>query len=186
MIVTDKEYYMDDALTRKLDLMIKRMEGTDDNVLPIDGDEGQGKSELATGICYYVAYKTGRKYDVDNIFFDLDAGIKFAGETKEQIIHFDEGALGLLRTQWQNKVQQKFLQLVMTARKKRHFIVICIPKFHRLPQYVMEERAIGLVHVYSKQNLQKGRFCYYTKSAKDKLFQDWEKKKMLLIKETLK
>ena len=180
MIVTDKEYHMDDKLIAKLDLMIKRMTGNnkDDNVLPIDGDEGQGKTELATGICYYVSDKTGRNYSVDNIFFDLQEGIKFAGQTSDQIIHFDEGALGLLRTQWQNKLQQQFIQLVMTARKKRHFIVICIPKFHRLPQYVIEERSIGLVHVYSRNNMRKGSFAYFKRTAKDKLFQDWEKKKV--------
>jgi len=180
MLVTDKQYYMDKAFLGKLDLMIKRMSGsgTDDNVLPIDGDEGQGKTEMAVGMCYYVSYQTGRPYSVDNIFFDIDEAIKFATRTKDQIVHIDEGALGLLRTQWWNKTQQKFIQLVMVARKKRHFIIICIPKFHRLPQYLIEERAIGLVHVYSRKNLQKGRFCYYTKSAKDTLFQDWERKKI--------
>ena len=38
------------------------MKGTDDNVICIDGDEGQGKSNLAMGICYYIANKTNRKY----------------------------------------------------------------------------------------------------------------------------
>ena len=178
MIVTDKEYYMDDAYLSKLDLMVKRMEGTDDNILPIDGDEGQGKTEFAVGTCYYIAYKTGRSYGVDNIFFELEKGIKFAAETKEQIIHLDEGALGLLTTQWWNKNQQKFLQLVMVARKKKHFIVICIPKFYKLNQYIIEERSIGLVHVYSRKNLHKGRFCYFKKDAKEKLYQDWTRKRI--------
>jgi len=178
MIVTDKKYYMDNMYLSKVDLMIKRMEGTDDNVLIVDGDEGQGKTEFTTGTCYYVSHKTGRSYGVENIFFELDEGIKFASTTKEQILHFDEGALGLLTTQWWNKNQQKFLQLVMIARKKKHFIVICIPKFYKLSKYIIEERAIGLVHVYSRQNLQKGRFCYYTKNAKERLYNDWTRKKI--------
>ncbi len=177
-IVTDKKYSMDVMLTRKLDLMVKRLKGTDDVMLPIDGDEGQGKTEIAIGICYYIAYMTKRKYDVDNIFFDLDEVIKFASSTKEQIIHYDEAALGLLRTQWQKKSQQKFLQLAMIARKKKHFIVLCIPKFHRLPPYVAEDRALGLVHVYSHKNLQKGRFSYYKKLSLEKLYQDYQKKKL--------
>jgi len=177
MLVTDKQYYMDDVYVSKLDLMIKRMQGTDDNVLPIDGDEGQGKTEFAVGTCYYVANKMGRKYDINNIFFDLDKGIEFAGKTKEQIVHLDEGALGLLSNQWWSKNQKRFLQLVMIARKKKHFIVICIPKFYKLNQYIIEERAIGLIHVYSRKNLQKGRFCYYTKNAKERLYQDWKRKK---------
>ncbi len=169
---------MDDMYLSKLDLMIKRMRGTDDAILILDGDEGQGKTEFAVGTCYYVAHTMERKYTVDNVFFDLDEGMQFAASTHDQVIHFDEGALGLLSTQWWNKNQQKFLQLVMTARKKRHFIVICIPKFYKMNQYVVEERSIGLVHVYSRKNLHKGRFCYFTKNAKEKLLQDWKRKKI--------
>lgn len=177
MIVTDKEYFIDDKFLKILDLMVKRIKGTDDVMLPIDGDEGQGKTEIAIGTCYYMAYKTKRKYDVDNIFFDLDEVIAFASSTKKQIIHYDEGALGLLRTQWQKKSQQKFLQLAMIARKKKHFMVICIPKFHRLPPYVAEDRAIGMIHVYSHKNIHKGRFCYYKKASLENLYKDYQRSK---------
>lgn len=169
---------MDDAYKHKLDLMIeKKLNRTDDVVLPVDGDEGQGKTEFACGTCYYIAHMTKRTYDTSRIFFDLDELIKFASTTKEQIIHFDEAVLGLLATNWQNKLQQKFIQLVMVARKKKHFIVLCIPKFHRLPSYVIEERAIGLVHVYSRGNIEKGRFAYFTKKKKDLLYHEWRKRK---------
>lgn len=168
---------IEDQLLKKLDLMVNRLNKTDDVVLIVDGDEGQGKTEFSMGVCYYMAYKLKRKYTPDNIFFDLDSVIRFTSETKEQIIHFDEGALGLLRTQWQTSMQQKFMQLVMVARKKKHFLIICIPKFHRLPPYIIEDRSIGLVHVYSHQNIHKGRYCYFTKSAKAKLWEDYNKKK---------
>lgn len=182
MIVTDKEYSMDSKLAGKLDLMIKRMQGTDDNILLIDGDEGQGKTEMAMGACYYVSHNMGRTYNVKHIFFELDEVIKFASSTEQQVIHFDEGALGLQSTQWWNKNQQKFLTLCMVARKKKHFIVICIPKFYKLSQYITEERSIGLIHVYSRKNMQKGRFCYFTKRAKDKLIQQWKKRKVKTYK----
>ena len=176
MIVTDKKYMIEEQLISKLDLMVKRINGGDDAILIIDGDEGQGKTEFAFGICYYMAFKLKRDYDADNIFFDLDEIIRFAVSTKERIIHFDEGALGLLRTQWQKESQQKFLQLVMVARKKKHFIVICIPKFHRLPPYIIQDRSIGLVHVYSHRNLHKGRYCYFTKDKKARLYEDYKRK----------
>ncbi len=174
---------MDDKYKSKLDLMIKRMKATDDNIMVVDGDEGQGKTEMAMGTCYYISEKTGRKYDIDNIFFDLDKLIKFASSTKGQIIHFDEAVLGLLITKWQDKLQQKFLTLAMVARKKKHFMVLCIPKFHRLPQYLIEERTIGLVHVYSRNNIEKGRFCYYTKKNKNALYLEWRKSKVKKYKE---
>lgn len=177
MIVTDKKYSMDKMYLSKLDLMIKRMWGTDDNLLIVDGDEGQGKTEFAVGTCYYISHTMGRPYNPDHIFFELADAMKFAAETKEQIIHLDEGALGLMSSQWWNKNQQKFMQLVMVSRKKKHFMIICIPKFYKLNQYIIEDRAIGLVHVYSRKNLHKGRFCYYTKNAKERLYQDWKRKK---------
>lgn len=176
---------MDDKYKYKLDLMLKRMSGTDDNIVVIDGDEGQGKTEMAMGTCYYISQKTGRPYNIDNIFFDLDKLIKFASSTKEQIIHFDEAVLGLLVTKWQDKLQQKFLTLAMVARKKKHFMILCIPKFHRLPQYLIEERTIGLIHVYSRNNMEKGRFCYYTKNRKNELYLDWRRTKTKKYKEYL-
>jgi len=81
----------------------------------------------------------------------------------------------LMRTQWQKESQQKFLQLVMVARKKKHFIIICIPKFHRLPPYIIEDRSIGLVHVYAHKNIHKGRYCYFVKTAKAKLYENYKK-----------
>ena len=158
MIVTDKEFFIEELLVRKLDLMIKRMEGTDDNVVICSGDEGQGKTNIVAGMCYYVAFKTGRKYGIDNIFFDLDKLIAFASGTEQQIIHWDEGALGGLSMQWWKKNQQKFIQLLMIARKKRHFIIICIPKFYKLNEYIVVDRSIALIHVYSRENIHKGRF----------------------------
>ena len=177
MIVTDKKYFLEKKLIQKLNLMVKRMEGTDDNVVCIDGDEGQGKTNLAMAICYYVACMSKRDYSVkENIFFELDDVIKYASTTKEKIIHWDEGALGGMSIQWWKQNQQKFIQLLMTARKKKHFIVICIPRFYKLNEYIIIDRSIALLHVYSRKNIQKGRFCYYTKRAKEKLMEDWRRK----------
>lgn len=175
MIVTDKNFFMEEKLIGKLDLMIDRMNGTDDNVVVVDGEEGQGKTNIVAGICYYVSNKTGREYNIKNIFFDLDELIKFASETKEKIIHWDEGALGGLSVQWWKANQIKFVQLLMIARKKKHFIVICIPKFHKLQEYLIVDRSIALIHVYSRQNIHKGRFFYYTKQKKELLFDEWKR-----------
>jgi len=176
MIVTDKEYFLEKKLIKKLNLMVKRLKGSDDNVLLIDGDEGQGKTNLACGICYYVAGETKRKYTIDNIFFDLEKVIEFASSTKEQIIHWDEAAFGGMASQWWNKNQLKFIQLIMTARKKKHFLVICIPRFYKLNEYLVVDRSIGLIHVYARKNIIKGRMFYYNKVAKENLYDDWRRK----------
>lgn len=157
--------------------MVERLKGTDDAIQLIAGDEGIGKSNLTAGICFYIAEKSNREYNVDNIFFDLDKLIDFATKTERQVIHWDEGALGGLATEWWSKNQQKFMRLLMVARKKKHFIAICIPKFYKLNEYIVVERSIGLIHCYARQNIHKGRFFYFTKKKKELLFEDWKRRR---------
>lgn len=175
--VTDKQYYMEDALKKKLDLMIDRTTGNNkfDNVLLVDGDEGYGKSNIASGIAYYVAHETGRPFDVDWCFFDLEMLSKVAKETEEKILVWDEGALGGLATEWWSKNQRDFIKLLMTCRKKRHFFIICIPKFFKLNEYLVVDRSIGLVHVYARKEYQLGRFVYFSKKAKERLYEKWKR-----------
>ena len=175
--VTDLNYPMEDKLKEKLDMMIARMTGESkrDNVLLIDGDEGDGKTTMEAGIAYYVHYVTKRPLSLKNLFFNLDELINFAINTKEQIICWDEGALGGLAGDWWNKNQKKFLKLLMVARKRRHFFIICIPKFFKLNEYLVLDRSIGLVHVYSRGQITQGRFVYFSKQQKEKLYYDWRK-----------
>ena len=170
---------MDKYLKDKMDLMVNRTTGKRkfDNLVLIDGDEGYGKSNLGAYISAYVSSKTGRPLTLANVFFDLDRLLEFAMHTEEQIIFWDEGALGGLANEWWNKNQKKFLKLLMVARKRRHFWIICIPKFFKLNEYLVIDRSIGLVHVYAKDELEIGRFAYFGKKRKEQLYHDWRKSK---------
>lgn len=178
MKYTDKDIYLEPKLVDKLNLMIKRMtgKGERDNVLLIDGNEGDGKSNMASAVAYYVAYKTQRPLTLaTSMFFDLDKLIQHATHSQEQIIIWDEAALGGLAAEWWKKNQIEFVKLLMVARKKRHFFIICIPKFHKLNEYLAVDRSIGMIHVYSANELEQGRFVYYTKDKKEKLYENWRK-----------
>jgi len=179
MLVTDKQFYMDKEEILMYDMMIARMtgKGTDDNLILISGDEGQGKTTKLAQVMYYVAFKSGRKFDLSNIFFDLDDLINYAIKTEDQMIMWDEGALGGLATEWWSKNQIKLIKLFMVCRKKRHFIGICIPKFFKLNEYLVVDRSIGMIHVYSKDNIIKGRYLYFTKKGKEGLYQEWRSTK---------
>jgi hypothetical protein len=50
-----------------------------------------------------------------------------------------------------------------------------IPKFFKLREYVILDRAIALVHVYARHETELGRFLYFTKKKKEKLYY-WFKK----------
>ncbi len=183
MKVTDKDLYIEPKLKDKLDLMIKRFDKMKDNVLLIDGDEGDGKTNMAATCAYYIAHTTNRQLTLkDNLYFDLDKLIDYATKTKDQIIWWDEGALGGLAVEWWRKNQIKFVKLLMVARKKRHFFIICIPKFYKLNEYLAVDRSVGLIHVYSPDEVTIGRFVYFTKKRKEKLYETWRKTKSRMYK----
>jgi len=180
MRVTDKNYYMDNLLLTKLDLMIDRCSGKKkmDNLIIIDGDEGFGKSNLSTAVAYYVAHKTGRKFTEDNMYFDADKLREVAQSTSDQVLVWDESALSALSTEWYKKEQQNLIKLLMVARKKRHFYIFCIPKFFKLNEYLIVDRSIALLHVYARGGTQLGRFAYFSKKNKEKLYYTYKNKKI--------
>jgi len=180
VLVTDKQYFFDPALKKKIDLMINRTSGKKqfDNLVLIDGNEGYGKSTNAIGLAYYVSYTTGRPFprDTSHIFFDLDEMFKFAVNTKEQIMIWDEASAGGLSQEWWNKSQLKLIKLLNIARKKKHFYIFIISKFYMLRPYIID-RAIGLIHVYARHETELGRFSYYKKKSKDFLYRSCRSKK---------
>jgi len=169
---------METRLVEKLDLMAMRCTSKNfDNLIVFDGDEGYGKTTLSIEVGYYMAWKTGRKFDVNNIFFDIEEMIKYATETKEQIILWDEAALGGLSDQFRNKIQTRLIQLLMVARKKKHIWLFNIPKFFKLREYIILDRAICLIHVYARKEIELGRFVYFNKKNKEKLYYFFKQKK---------
>lgn len=179
MLVTDKQYHMEPKLIKKFDLMIDRCTGKNkfDNVILVDGDEGYGKTNLSVAGAYYMAWKTKRQFSVNNIFFSPEKFIEFAGKTKEQIIVFDEAALIALASDWQNRMQKKMVKFLMAARKKKHIYFFNVPKFFRLNEYLVVDRAIALIHVYARRERELGRFVYFTKKKKNELYYEIKRSK---------
>jgi hypothetical protein len=176
MIVTDKKYYMDEKIIYKLDLMCDRCSGKRqlDNLLIFDGDEGYGKTNFSFGCGYYMAHKLNREM---KYFFDLEKLINYAISTEEKVIIWDEGALGGLTDEWFNKLQIKLIKLLMVARKKRHIYIVNIPKFFKLREYIIVDRAICLIHVYSPDETNLGYYTYYNKKRKEKLWYNFKSSK---------
>jgi len=175
MIVTDKQYSMEKKLIEKLNLICDRCSGKHDALLICDGDEGFGKTTLSGNVGYYVAYKLNRPFSVDNFFFNLDEMIKFAINNEKQVIIWDEAALGGLAAEWNTPTQKKLMKMLMVARKKKHFYIFNIPRFFKLNEYIIVDRAIGLIHVYSRDGKTMGRFTYYKNNNFEKLFYDWKR-----------
>jgi hypothetical protein len=167
-------WYIDPPLKKKLDLMIECLK-TDDAWVVIDGDEGAGKSTMAAFIMYYVHCKTGRPLSADNFFFDAEEMFTVTKNNSGMLLNWDEAALGGLSRQWQNKNQQNLMQLGMTGRIKHHFIVLCIPKADKLGEYFVRDRTLGLIHVYKRKGIKKGRYLYFDKKKKERFWEDYRR-----------
>jgi len=172
---------MHPILVKKLDIMIDRMENKGfDNCILIDGKEGYGKTTLAAQICYYVHYKTGRNFTHEDIYFRVNKLLEKMQQTSSKIFLLDEAELDLLSEQ-RGRMQRYFMQMLMAARKKNHFIVVIIPTIKKLKSFVVE-RAIGFIRVYSPDQISRGYYAYYDEEAKNRLYENWQKKRKMEYK----
>jgi len=185
VLVTDLKFYMDNALKKKIDLMIKRCTQKNpkkDSLLLIEGGEGEGKSNFSFQIGYYTSYITGREFSSKNVFFHADKLLKFAQETENQIIIYDEPSLDMMGAEWWKQEQLNIVKLLMTARKKRHFFIFNLTKFYKFQEYIVVDRAMGMIHVYSRKEIEPGRFVFIKRKAIEIMYNTYRKNKQRLYK----
>lgn len=158
----DLGYYIEPKLLEKIQFMKRRRAKNFDHLLLVEGGEGLGKTNFAVHYGYACAKEFGCSFGNENIFFDPDEMMDFAVRTEAQVIQWDEAAMAALGSNWQSKVQQKLIKCMMMARKKRHTWIFLIPYIETLKLYFLK-RAVGLVHVYSRDDLERGRYVYVGK-----------------------
>jgi len=176
MIVTKYGYPLERNLLRKFDLMIDRVNGKGakkDVVVTFEGGEGEGKSTFSIASAIYFAEQTGRKFDHNHVFFDLEKMIDFAINNEEQIMVWDEPALQALGADWASTVVKNLTRLLMMARMKQHIIFINMTKFYKFNEYIVVDRSLALIHVYSRKNIQSGHFQYIKKKYLESLWRDY-------------
>ena len=180
MKVTKFGYSIETNLIPKLDLMIARCVQKNpkrDSTLLIEGAEGEGKTTFSIAIAYYVKEKTGRSFGAKNVFFDLEKMIKFLKDSEDQIAIWDEPAFQALSGDSRSMIVKDLTRLLMTARKKRHFIIINMTYFNKFNEYIVAQRPLGMIHVYSRNQLVSGRFIYIKKKNLEYLWNEWIKRR---------
>lgn len=178
-------YPIDEALKKKIDLMIKRCVTSNpkrDAVLICEGEEGQGKTTMSVGIAYYVKSQTGREFNHNNVFFDLEEMIKVLQTTENQIAIWDEPALQALSRDAMTGIVKNLERLLMMARKKRHFIIINLAYFNKFSEYIVWQRPLGMIHVFSRNEIEPGRWVYIKKKNLERLWHLWRTKHMRAYK----
>src|SRR3990172_977918 len=176
-VVTDLQYALENKLLAKLDLMILRCVQKDvkkDALLINEGSEGEGKTNTSCAEAYYIKFKTSREI---HMFFRLEAMIDFAKKNKDKIIIWDEPSLDSLGADQIKKINRNLLRLFMTIRKRRHFFILNYTKLYKFPEYTVVDRALGMVHMYSRKEITPGRFVYVKKSNLEKLWNEYRSTK---------
>jgi len=171
-------YNLENELVKKLDIMIERITRETpvlDAWLQVEGSEGSGKSNSAVAMANYVKQKTGRDA---HIFFRLQALINHAQRTKKQIMIWDEPSLDSLSTDQLKRIGRDLLRLAMTIRKRQHMFIINFTKFWKFGEYIVVDRCLGMVHMYSKDEIDMGRFVYIKKKSLETLWNDYMKAKI--------
>lgn len=180
MIVQPFGYPLENSLISKLDIAIKRCTTKNpkrDAVILCEGAEGEGKTTLSIAIAYYVAWKTGRTFDESKVYFDVSKMIDFLKNTEDEIIVWDEPALQAMNKDFASKVVKDLERLLMMARKKRHFIIINVAYFNKFNEYIVWQRPLFMLHVYSRNEVEAGRFVYIGKKKLEPLWHDWRFKR---------
>lgn len=180
MRVTRFQYPMEKSLIAKLDLMIARCIQKNpkrDAVLLNEGAEGEGKTSLSVAEGYYIAEQTGRVFDHTRVFHDLVKMINFLQTTEGEIAVWDEPSLQALSGDALTSLVKNMKRLLMMCRNKRHFIIINMTYFTEFGGYIVWQRPLGMVHVYSRNELEPGRFIYIKKRNLEHLWNDWRSKR---------
>lgn len=183
MIVTDIKYHLPDKLVVKLNLMIDRCTSRSpkrDAMLILEGGEGEGKTNSSLATAYYIKHTTKRPI---YLFFRLQSLIDFVKDNEEAIIIWDEPSLDSLAAEHLKKINLELTKLLMTCRKKRHFFIINMTKFFKFNEYIVVDRALGMINIYSRKGLEMGRINYIKKDKLEVLFSAYRSSKKRLYSE---
>lgn len=171
-------YKIDARLKHKLDILIKTLNQRDVWIL-LDGDEGSGKTNMATYLLYYFHCATGRDFSLDRFYFDSDEMFNWVKDNSNGLICWDEAALGGLSTEWASRSQINLLKFAMTGRKKHHVFILNVPRFNKLKEDLRKDRIHALIHMdLGKKGDNYGHFIYLTRKGIRALNRTWEKNKL--------
>jgi hypothetical protein len=183
--VTDLEYWMDGYLISILDTACYNMDNDWDFVFCISGDGmvRVGKSCIAQQAGYYVAYKKGTPFTVNNVVFSGAELIKTAHSLPaNSVIIYDEARGELDSKKTMESITKTLLDFFAECGMYNHFIILVLPDFFEMSKSIAISRSDGLINVFRTAEKAKdkegntvlkykrGFFEFYNRHAKKKLF----------------
>lgn len=163
-----KEFYLDQYLKNKLDNIQHIIKRNWDCVILIDGEERVGKSTLGMTIAKYLY----PKFTVENISTGMeDAKKKIAELPDKSILMIDEGSLVFNSRDAMTKAQKSLMKVMNVVGQKNMIFIVILPSFFDLNRHIAVRRSRFLIHVYADKKMRRGRFVYFGKNKKAKLYE---------------
>jgi hypothetical protein len=170
---TAHEFYMDGILQQNLDTAKKVITEDWDMVFVYDGPEGSGKSVKCMQDAYYCDPSPSL---LDRYCFSAYQFRKVVHEaTKYQAVVYDEAHAGLNARAAMSYINRALVSMLTEIRQKNLFVFIVLPTFFDLDRYVALWRSRALVHVYTKNNFERGYFAFYNSQRKKDLYMQGKK-----------
>lgn len=158
---------MDGYLKKNLDKAKEVIKKDWDMVFAVDGMEGSGKSVLAMQCAYYC----DPTLTLDRIVFTADEFKTAIKKAKQyEAIIFDEAFRGLTGKQTMSRINQSLVKMIAEIRQKNLFVFVVMPTFFDLEKYVALWRSRALIHVYTGDQFERGRFAFFNTDRKKTLY----------------
>jgi hypothetical protein len=168
-----EELYLDGYLKTKLDNIKEIISKNWDAVILIDGKERSGKSTLGFACAWYLSNGT---ITINNLAKDTEDAIKKIEELPDKsILMIDEGSLSFSSKDALRSEQKKLMKILDVVGQKNLCIIVILPSFFDLAKQIACRRSRFLLHVYTDDFLNRGRFAYFGEKKKRILY-DYGKK----------
>lgn len=153
-----EEISIDNYLLKKMEAIKWALEHDHDIMFIIDGKERSGKSTLALQLGAYLY----PQLSADNIAIDAaDAIKKFEMLPPKSVLIIDEGSLMFSSRDAMMREQRRIVKILSIIGQKNLVFIVCLPSFFNLNRYIAVERSRFLIHIYTDEKLQRGKFAYF-------------------------
>jgi len=138
-----------------------------DSPIIIDGKRRTGKSTLGKVILYLIDPNISIKNFVAGVEDSLEA-VESASDDSGLL--FDESSLNFASKDSMKKAQNQLLKIIDVCGQKRLTLIFILPTFFELNRTIAITHSLFLLHVYTDEKLNRGRFGYFGTKAKKKLY----------------
>jgi glycosyltransferase involved in cell wall biosynthesis len=166
--IDDDGIYIDGFLKKKLDSIKTIIKKKYDAVILIDGKERTGKSTLGM-ICGH--YLSDTKLGIINFASGMqDASDKIMNLPDESILMVDEGSLVFNSKDVMMKEQKQLMKILDVVGQKNMIFIVILPSFFSLNKDIATRRSKFLLHVYTDEKLNRGRYSFFGEKKKRLLY----------------